>query len=245
MGMLSKLAGGALGWAVGGPIGAVLGAVAGSQVDEDAPEAKRRRPEPAGEPDRSTLFMVAVVSLLAKIAKADGRISKREVQVADEFFRTGLGLDGADRKAAIRIFEAAKDDPHDFEDFAIQIYQLFDKEPKGLRNLMDVLMRLGCADGRWHPAALKKLQRVGRIFDYSDAEFEQLKAMHLPDTDEPYRVLGLERGATKAAVKKAYARLAKDFHPDRVAGKDLPPAFHEFAQERFRRIQQAYETLLR
>jgi DnaJ like chaperone protein len=238
--MLSKLAGGALGWAVGGPIGAVLGAVAGGTVDEDGRETTRGT---STEPDRSTLFMVAVVSLLAKIAKADGRVSKKEIRVADEFFRTGLGLDGADRKAAIRIFEAAKDDAHDFEDFAIQIYQLFDKEQKGLRNLMDVLMRLGCADGRWHPGSLAKLQRVGRIFDYSDAEFEQLKAIHLPDPSEPYRILGLEPGSSRGAIKKAYARLVKDFHPDRVAAKDLPPAFLEFAQERFRRIQEAYEAL--
>ena len=32
--------------------------------------------------------------------------------------------------------------------------------------------------------------------------------------DDPYKVLGLERGASDEEVKKAYRRLAKKYHPD-------------------------------
>ena len=32
--------------------------------------------------------------------------------------------------------------------------------------------------------------------------------------EDPYQVLGLERGASDEEVKKAYRRLAKKYHPD-------------------------------
>lgn len=251
MGLLEKLAGGALGFAVGGPLGAILGAVAGEAVaSAEAEEAPRARPRSrraeassGTKEDRAGVFLVAVVSLLAKLAKADGLVSRREIRVIDEFLRSGLGLSGADRKAAIRIFEAAKRDQHSFEDMAIQIYQLFQKDRDGLRNLMGILMSVGAADGRWHPEVERRLQRVARIFDYADAEFAQLKALHLPEPDQQYQVLGVAPEASDREVRRAYKRLAKDFHPDRLSGLDLPPAFVAFAEREFRRIQEAYDAI--
>src|SRR5215212_5810821 len=51
---------------------------------------------------------------------------------------------------------------------------------------------------------------------------------------DPYRVLGLDPGATQAEVKRAYRRLAKEFHPD-SAGEAALPAFLA--------IQEAYDRL--
>lgn len=251
MGLFEKLAGGAVGFAVGGPIGAVLGAVAGDKIAEDLEKFgddplgsdPPARAKGSAREDRAGVFLVAVVSLLAKLAKADGKVSKKEIRVVDDFFRQGLGLDGRDRKAAIRIFEAAKRDDHSFEDFAIQIYQLFQDDQGGLRKLMGILMAVGAADGRWHPVVEKRLQRVARIFDYSDEEFAQLKAVHLPDAGEHYAVLGISAKASDAEVRKAYKRLAKDFHPDRISNKDLPPVFVEFAEREFQRVQAAYDAI--
>lgn len=50
-----------------------------------------------------------------------------------------------------------------------------------------------------------------------------------------YQVLGLERGATPEAIKTAYRRLARKFHPDVSREKN--------AEARFKEVQEAYEVL--
>jgi hypothetical protein len=52
---------------------------------------------------------------------------------------------------------------------------------------------------------------------------------------DPYRTLGLAHGATQAEIKRAYRRLAKEYHPDSAGDRTLP---------RFLAIQAAYEALV-
>ncbi|QUH29558.1 J domain-containing protein [Vallitalea guaymasensis] len=57
---------------------------------------------------------------------------------------------------------------------------------------------------------------------------------------DPYEVLGIERGASKDEIKKAYRELAKKYHPDRYADNPL----NDLAEEKFREVQEAYESLM-
>lgn len=61
--------------------------------------------------------------------------------------------------------------------------------------------------------------------------------------DDPYRVLGIGRGADQIEIRRAYRRLAAQYHPDKVAhlGKDL----RHLAERKFKSIQAAYEALKR
>jgi DnaJ-class molecular chaperone len=53
---------------------------------------------------------------------------------------------------------------------------------------------------------------------------------------DPYALLGIARGASKADIKKAYRKLAKELHPDR--NKDNKPA-----SDRFSKVTAAYDLL--
>ncbi len=61
--------------------------------------------------------------------------------------------------------------------------------------------------------------------------------------NDPYRVLGIEKGASAEDIKRAYRKLASKYHPDKV--HHLGPEFAEIAEKRFREIQNSYEELIR
>lgn len=52
-----------------------------------------------------------------------------------------------------------------------------------------------------------------------------------------YKILGVTKGATADAIKKAYRKLAMQYHPDRNQGKE------EWANEKFKEINEAYAVL--
>jgi DnaJ domain/Protein of unknown function (DUF1232) len=60
---------------------------------------------------------------------------------------------------------------------------------------------------------------------------------------DPWRVLGIERGASREEVAQAYRRQVKLYHPDRVAdlGEELQALAHRKALE----LRRAYEELSR
>src|SRR4051794_41814163 len=51
-----------------------------------------------------------------------------------------------------------------------------------------------------------------------------------------YSVLGVDRKASADEIKKAYRKLARQYHPDRNLGDKQ-------AEERFKEVQAAYDTL--
>lgn len=50
---------------------------------------------------------------------------------------------------------------------------------------------------------------------------------------DPYKILGVQRGASKEEIKKAYKKLANKYHPDKESGDET----------KFKQIKEAYETL--
>ena len=59
--------------------------------------------------------------------------------------------------------------------------------------------------------------------------------------EDPYQVLGLERGAGQDEIRAAYRRLAAQYHPDKVA--HLGDEFQRLAEMKFKAIQAAYDKL--
>ena len=61
------------------------------------------------------MFFVAAFSMLAKLAKADGRVSKEEIDSIEKFMLYDLNLDPQGRQVAMNIFQTAVQSPETFE----------------------------------------------------------------------------------------------------------------------------------
>jgi DnaJ like chaperone protein len=189
--------------------------------------------------------MIALISLAAKVAKADGGVSSAEVRSFDNFLREQLGMEADERRVAARIFNEARDSSVPAEDFARQIRTLLGHDRARLRDLISLLMSIAMADGAYHAAEEKMIRSIAREFGLSERDYDEAVSMFNPRAGlkTSYAVLGLDDSATNDEVKKAYRRMAREYHPDMVANKGLGEDFQKFAAEKMRAVNSAYDSI--
>lgn len=238
MGLIGSIFGGAIGFTLGGPIGGLLGAVVGHKLGEGAggkiADAKQQA---------QAAFFVTTFSMLAKLAKADGRVSDEEIALVRDFMQNQLRLSPQDQNYAIEIFRRAKESPDRFEDYAQQFATIFAAEPRMYEVMLDLLVRLAAADGQVHPSEEKMLRAAARIFRMDAHALDGMLAGKGGDPSRHFAVLGLEPSATPEEIKTRYRHLVSEYHPDKIIGKGLPQEFVELAETRFKEIQAAYEEI--
>ena len=240
MGWMGKLVGGTIGFALGGPLGAMAGAVFGHAFDKNKEmEGGGRPPYLSSHEEANMTFFVAVFSMLAKLARVDGYVSKAEIETIERFMSEDLHLTPQSRNAAVGIFQTALDSPQTFEDFAVQ----FCYQPQILEFMLDILFRLSVADGKLTEESEELLRSAARIFGIGEERYKRIRQSYAADTDGYYAVLGVSRSDSAEEIKKAYRRLVQEYHPDKIAAKGLPEEFNRFAHDKFREIQEAYEKV--
>ena len=244
MGIIGKIVGGTIGFALGGPLGAVAGAVFGHAFDSESANQQHHTSTQLSFLEESQLaFFVGTFSMLAKMVKADGQVKKEEIDVIEAFAARDLRLDPASWEVAFNIFRTALESPARFEDFAVQFYGHFRNQPQMIEMMIDILLRVAVADGSLHLAEETLILSAARIFNFNQTRLDQLKSKYVAASDQFYHVLGCRRQDTDEEIKSKYRHLVQTYHPDKIAAKGLPDEFIKLAQDKFREIQTAYETI--
>jgi DnaJ like chaperone protein len=187
-------------------------------------------------PEKSVAFTIGMIALGAKMAKADGVVTDDEVDAFREVFR----VPEKDMAAVARVFNLAKQDVAGFESYAAQVAKLFPKKPQVLENVLDGLFHIAKADGIIHENEIAYLEEVATIFGFDKLGFSRIRAHHVLIQDDPYEILGIERGETPANIKKKYKTLVKNLHPDKQMAEGVPAEMVKLANERLARINAAY-----
>jgi len=244
MSWFGKIMGGSVGFMFGGPIGALIGASLGHALIDDKVRMQRAEPgRMSGLEQRQAVFFTATFAMLGKIAKADGNVCELEIKVVQDFMRQRLNLDAAARQFAIGIFNEAKDNDTSFEQYARQFGQIFSHDPQLRMLFYELLFAVAMADGKLHPAEDVLLREAPAYIGLHGNVYETVRRQFVSDLSQHYAMLGLQDGADLAEVKKAYRKLASEYHPDKVVSKGLPDDFIEFAESKFRDINEAYESI--
>ena len=192
-------------------------------------------------PERSVAFAIAVIALGAKMAKADGQVTKDEVAA----FREVFTIPGGEEKNAGRLFNLARTDVAGFEDYAHKIKAMYaDDTAAPLCDLLEGLFHIALADGYYHPNEDAFLRRVSDIFGLGDVRFKRLRAQFVPDAErDPYDVLGVTSGTPMAEIRKAWRQLVRDTHPDRMMARGVPEEAVKMAEKRMIAINRAWEDI--
>lgn len=192
-------------------------------------------------PERSVAFTIAVIALGAKMAKADGQVTRDEVTA----FRQVFHIPQAELQHAARVFDLARQDVAGFDIYAQRISAMFGAGHEALVDLLEGLFYIAMADGRYHPNENSFLEQVAMIFGLSRQDFSQIRNRYVPNcTPDPYCVLGVTPDADPETIRKKWKSLVRAYHPDQMAARGVPPEAVKLAEQKLIQINQAYETLM-
>ncbi len=234
--------------ALGGPLGALLGAAAGHAVDrwrkkKTGSASGNELPAESGDQRLATrriAFTVAAIALGAKMAKADGIVTRDEVDAFKQVFHVPQD----EMQNVGRIFDQARKSSLGYEAYAEQIAGMFRRQPTVLEELLDGLFHIAKADGRVIDEEIDYLHSVATIFGFDAAKFARIRASHLgADKTDPFVVLGVAHDAPNAEIKAAYRKLVRDNHPDRLIAKGMPKEFIDIATDKLAAINSAYDRV--
>jgi DnaJ like chaperone protein len=192
-------------------------------------------------PERTIAFTIAVIALGAKMAKADGRVTRLEVAA----FREVFAIPPEDEPHAARVFNLARQDVAGFDLYASRIAAMFgDGDNQVLIDLMEGLFHIAVADGDYHRNEQAFLTEVARIFGLSERCFRSIEARYVPGSDpDPYEVLQVAPDTPLTEIRAAWRRAVMESHPDRMIARGVPEEGVKLAQRRLQAVNRAWEAI--
>lgn len=202
---------------------------------------ERLRGSKMESPERSVGFTIAIIALGAKMAKADGQVTRNEVTA----FRQLFSIAPEEEDNAARVFNLARQDVAGFDTYARKIAAMFpDEGRQTLIDLLEGLFTIAMADGEYHPNEDQFLAEVSRIFGLGDPCFRSLRARFVEGAPrDPYDVLGIAPGASLEDIRAAWKQAVRDSHPDRLLARGVPPEAVALASRRMIDINAAWAEL--
>jgi len=205
-------------------------------------------------------FIHSILRLASEIVRADGRID--DVQL--DMIKVQISKDFSPEKSEkyFGLFKKFVERPSDLKKYCEVVDYEFDDSAK--RHLMYLLVGLAASDGILTDNELKvlnniaKLAHIGipilmstlRLFRFRREGYEEKtgnnsrkppKRANNLKLKRAYQLFDLTESSSIDAIKKAYRRMAKLHHPDKVA--HLGAGVQEKAKEKFQLIADAYETI--
>lgn len=191
-------------------------------------------------PERTVAFTIAVIALGAKMAKADGHVTRDEVAA----FREVFTIPPSEEANAARVFNLARTDVAGYEQYAASIARMFGPQDGALIDLLEGLFHVAVADGDYHPDEEAFLARVAAIFGIDDRCFRSIRTRFVPDApSDPRDVLGLPPEAGHSEAKAAWQQAVRDCHPDRMVARGVPEEAIRLAEKRLIAVNAAWEAI--
>ncbi len=252
----AKFVGAGLGWTLGGPIGGILGFAFGSLIDGfheadsklfEKEQAEKRNNTNPGD------FEVSLLILSSLVIKADNLIDQRELDFVRTHFVSLFGKSRANN--AFKIFnKIIKNDTVSTRRVCMQIQQHMD-HPSRLQ-LLHYLFGIAASDGYVSPNEITEIRKMAGYLHISRQDYDTAEAMFLIynqrsshqkgnmnifNIENAYKILDVEKSASNEDIKKAYRKMAKKYHPDKI--QHLGETHLKAGEEKFKKIKNAYEQL--
>ncbi len=222
--------------------GAILGFIIGSLIDNWTRSGGGFFQSIFGQEKEQKVspgdFELNLLSLCSLVIKADGKVSQTEMDYVRSYFVQAYGKERAN--ATFRTFNDLIKD-RQISAARISGYLAARTRYPSRLQIIHFLFGIAQADGRVSEAEARVIREISGYLRISRMDFESLKAMFFKSADNAYKILEIEKSASDAEVKKAYRQMVKKYHPDKLGHMD--EAYRKGAQEKFNKVQEAYEQI--
>ncbi len=251
-----KLIGALLGYFLFGFFGAFAGFFLGSLADRYRTYGAGGV-NPLSAAHRQAVFLETVFLLMGKLAKADGHISKDEIEHVEQFIQK-LGMTAGHRQQVIALFKQGAAPDFDFEP-RIRRFMVVCGHTHSLKQMLLVyLIVMALSDGRIDSAEERLLMEIARHLGYDQAAFRHMLDMILNQShfaggqvtsasalEDAYKALGVSQDSSDQEVKRAYRKLMSQYHPDKLMGQGVPEDMIAVATEQAKEVQLAYDLIMK
>lgn len=266
-----KVAGAVVGYMAWNVWGAAVGIALGHGGDIAWKHWRENKRHASGKVTGQSTWFESLFIIMGHVAKADGRVSKQEIQIADALIAE-LGLNPLQRDSAILLFRQGKEGEFDFNRLMKRLNAVMPDQQHSHERFLKCQLFIAVADGevsRDQLVILRKVrQRLGinkiryqQLGKEAIAELGPLLQKHAAEMDATSRsstvpAPGLDRELVNAYallkishevededVVRAYRRQLSRQHPDKLAARGATDQEIEEATVRTRSIRTAYERI--
>ena len=238
MSIWGKIIGGTTGFALGGPLGAIIGIMIGGSFDRSA--KKLSSSNQISQQQKQNVFALCIIVLSAKIAKADGQVTKEEIYT----FKEKFNIQAEEMSEVSKIFNEAKKSSFGFKNIADQVGNLFSDNKVLLEQLLNNLFYIAEADGLTSINEVEVLRSISQSFHFNETDFQRIFHSRLNNKEsDPYKILGVTREDSDNNIRKKWIELSKEHHPDYLIAKGMPKEFIKEANKELSSINLAYDKI--
>ncbi len=237
-------------------LGAFIGYFIGSSIDRGRRYGMGGI-NPLSARQRQKIFLDTVFILMGKLAKADGHISRNEIDHVEAFIQK-IGLTPEHRQEAISQFKKGSAANFDITNTVNAFMESCGNTLNLKQMLLMYLIVMALADGKLDDSERKVLESIALQLGYSQTEFSHILEMVMNQANfssssnrpsssnaiaEAYKAIGVNKNNTDQEIKRAYRKLMSEHHPDKLMGQGLPEDMIKVATEKSQEIQKAYDII--
>ncbi len=195
------------------------------------------------------------IALVAKVAKADGKVDALEAQLIGIMFDdiSAVFPESEKTKGILKqIFDEEKDRKDNIEKIAYSLAQATKRNKAQQQQFMGFLIQLAFIDGEVSSSEEEILQIIAEALEFDPNayhaifdQFEKMMQNVQPKTTirDAYKVLGVNPKDDMQTIKKAYRKLVREYHPDIIASQGKSERYMHEATKKTQEINQAYEMI--
>lgn len=208
--------------------------------------------------------IASIMALSASVAKADGAVTREEIQYIKQFIITHFNISKEALNGYAEAFDYGKNNPTHYAIFT-QVLRMYYQNRQTMMTLAYLFLSIAMENGQITDEEDRQLSAIVQGLGLSDYEYQSLKSAfsgryNQQSYHQSYQqyghqnkeinlvkkyceVLGVNEEASLAEIKKAYRKLAKDYHPDKFSSENMPEHYMKFANEKIAELNEAYEYL--